>query len=237
MRSDVTRAAPLTLSITPPPAGPHIGLVLSPATLSVMQGRSATVDVTSSPGGGYSGIVTLAVTGVPAGVFAEFDSPRSIGLETSRLNIEAKWTGLPGKYVLTVTASGEGVDAVSAQLVLTILAPTAPAVGVWIVDAEAHWITGDPLIYTVQGDTWTWQVGVARFGYTGVVDLTIEGLPPNVVGLLTPASLDANTTWSELALTAAAYASPGETTATIRARGDGVADATFVVRVVVFPPA
>jgi hypothetical protein len=229
----VTRAASLTVSITTPPAGPHIGLELSPAALSVMQGNSAAVVVASSPGGGYSGIVTLAVTGVPAGVVAEFDPPRLRGLETSRLHIEAR-AGAPGKYVLTVTGSGVGVASESAHLVLTILPPPAPAIAVW---ALGDGNVGNPFIWTVQGDTWTWEVGVARAGYSGVVDLTIEGLPPNVTVVFTPASLDANTTRSELALTAAANASPGETTATIRARGNGVADATFVVRVVVFPPA
>jgi len=113
-----------TLSLTvAQPQSPAFSLALGSAALSVAQGGSGTVGLTISRSGGFTGPVTLAATGAPAGVSAAFDpSPIPEGGSTSTITVAVGGSVAAGTYQLAVGARGQGVADQSATLSLTVTA-------------------------------------------------------------------------------------------------------------------
>ncbi|HSJ65613.1 MAG TPA: hypothetical protein VK922_17105 [Gemmatimonadaceae bacterium] len=223
-----SRSATLSVTITAPSQSPSIGVALSATALSLAQGQSGTVGVDISRGGGYTGDVSLAASGLPAGVTAAF-TPASVSGASSVLTLVAASGATPGTYTITVTGSGAGVTDASANLTLTVSTPSpSPFIGVRL-NADEIWVA--------RGQSRQWEAIVTRGnGFTGTVSLTIEGLPPNVVATLTPSSLSAGVSGSLLILTAESGAATGTTNVTVRARGSGVPDATVVAPLSVVAP-
>lgn len=214
----------------PQPPAPFIDLQLGSFGLGLFQGENDSVVISVSRSGSFADEVTLAITGAPPGVTATFEPPSiAPGASGSVLRLTTKTTTPPGTYSLTITANGSGVPGESARLNLTVMPAPAAAITVWF--------DGD-FVFTVQGDSWTWPgVTVIRgAGYTGPVDLSIEGLPDGVTARFNPASLDAGTKKSEITFTAGTGAATGNFYPTIRARGAGVSDATTVFWLMVAPP-
>jgi hypothetical protein len=86
---------------------------------------------------------------------------------------------------------------------------------------------GSSTIVIANGGSNTVNVSIVRNdGFTGAVGLAVEGTPEGVTGTLSPSSLAGSATTSVLTLSAAASASPGSHTLTVRATGEGVADGT-----------
>lgn len=81
-------------------------------------------------------------------------------------------------------------------------------------------------------------VTITRGGsFTGVVSLSVSGLPTGVTGTFAPATLDASTTSAVLTLTATSTASAGSAPLTISASGSGVTTQTASISLVVTQPA
>jgi hypothetical protein len=226
------KSASLVLNVMAAPT-PLIRVSLGNETLSVARGETGTVGVIVSRTSGYTAAVSLAVTGAPTGVTATFNPASNLpGGPVSMLTLAAAPATVTGSYQLTVTGSGPGVASHSALFFLTITDPAPPSIRV-------GFIAYDDFVWTVQGDSWTWGgVTVTRLGgYTGVVELSIEGLPADVTASFYPNPLDASTTTSAVTFTAVPNAGLGSWNLTIRAKGVGVPDATNMFRFVVFPPA
>lgn len=220
-----SRSATLSVTITSPPLSPSIGLTLGSSALSLVQGQSGTVSVDVSRGDGYSGAVTFSISGQPAGVTAAFNPVSVTGTTGSVLTLAAAATTAPGTYTISVTGSGAGVSDASATVTLTVsAAPPSQSISLLVRAANNE-------VWVVQGQSKTWEVIVTRNGgFSGTVDLTIEGLPSGVTAQFVPPAFGANTGGGALILTAAAGAAEGTTNVTIRARAAGVPDATLVVR-------
>ena len=89
---------------------PTFTLAVSPTTLSVAQGATGTVTVTTTVSGGFNSAVALTASGVPSGATSSF-SPTSIaapGSGTSTLTLGGG-TATAGTYTVTVTGTGGGV--------------------------------------------------------------------------------------------------------------------------------
>ncbi len=113
-----------------PSQSPDFSLSASPASISVQQGASGTVNVSTAAAGGFNSAVTLSASGLPSGASASF-SPASIaapGSGSSTLAISAGTSTPTASSPVTVTASGGGKSH-SASVALTITGP-APAGGV-----------------------------------------------------------------------------------------------------------
>jgi len=86
----------------------------------------------------------------------------------------------------------------------------------------------------VQGESGTTTVALTRGGgFTGAVDLSLEGAPAGVTGTFSPATIASGGTSSTLTLAAGAAAAPGTHTLTVRARGDGVSERTAALALTV----
>lgn len=212
---------------SPTPTGT---LAISAATGSgsAVAGTSATVAVNVTRGGSFTGAVTLAAEGVPAGVTATF-TPASLpaGTSASSLALAVGTTTAPGTYPITIRATGASVTAATTTFTLTVTAAQTPAFSLAATPATLSIVAGQ------SGNT---QIAVTRTGgFTGNVQLALEGAPTGVTGVFTPNP--ATTTPSTLALTVATNTAAGTYTLTVRGTGTGVAAATTTVSLTVTAPA
>jgi hypothetical protein len=108
-------------SITLTVVTPSFNLSPSPSSLTVPRSGNGTSSITVAGQNGFSGNVSLSVTGLPNGVTAAF-SPSSATSKSS-LNFTASSTAAPGTY--TVTVNGVSGTLTSATTIgLNITAPT-----------------------------------------------------------------------------------------------------------------
>jgi hypothetical protein len=145
---------------------PSFGVLVSPASLSVNAGATATATVMVTRTGGFVAAVGLGVTGLPAGVTAAFGPLTSgTGASTSTLTFTASSAAALGQVNITVTGDGGGL-ARTAPLVLTVVptgggpgpataAPTVATAGPWFNEeqvriANTSSITAMTLTITVQ---------------------------------------------------------------------------------------
>ncbi len=107
--------------IQPPPEQGSIAMALSSSSGTVTGSGSLTTVVSVTRSGSFAGSVTLATTGLPAGVTSSF-TPTSLaaGQTSSTLSLTVAENAAVGEYVVTVRASGQGVTTVSANYTLTI---------------------------------------------------------------------------------------------------------------------
>jgi len=103
------------------PAPVGFQLSASPNSLALTPGATATTTIKVIPQTGFSGSVSLSVTGLPAGVTASFGTNPTT--ETSVLTVTAASSVLPGNYTLTITGTSGSLTATT-TLVLSVGVPT-----------------------------------------------------------------------------------------------------------------
>jgi subtilisin family serine protease len=113
-----TAAATLTVKAPPPPG--DYSLSATPSVLSVRAGSAATVTVSLAALNGFTGSVTLSVTGVPPRTTASL-APGVVSVPgSSSLRLTTTWLTSRGTHTLTVTGrSGSLVHTVSIRLTVT----------------------------------------------------------------------------------------------------------------------
>lgn len=125
MGGSLSHSASVTMLVDAPAS---FALSASPASANVPQGGSADYTVSVTTLNGFSGDVTLAVDGLPAGATATFTPPIVMGgASSSQLAISTTPSTPVGTSTLTITGtSGQLVSTTSA--LLTVEASTATAV-------------------------------------------------------------------------------------------------------------
>jgi subtilase family serine protease len=197
-----TASAPLTLQVN----AQSFTIYDSPNSVSLLQGNSNTTEVYVNPQNGFNGNVSLAVSGMPSGVTADF-APNPTSTGSSVLMLMSSSTTSAGTYNLTITGTSGSLTATT-TLALTINAPTFALSD----------MPGDLVID--QGNSATSTVTVIpAYGFGGSVGLAASGLPSGV-----SASWSTNPTIgsSVLTLTASSSATPGKTAATITGTSGGL---------------
>ncbi|SDJ16878.1 Trypsin [Actinokineospora alba] len=101
------------------PTGDDFSLGVAPDTLSVQPGQSGTVKVATTVTGGAAQTVTLAASGLPAGVTAKFDPASVTAGASSALTLSAAASATPGSVKVTVTGTGTSATK-SASIALTV---------------------------------------------------------------------------------------------------------------------
>ena len=155
-------------------------VTVAPSSASVAAGGATSLTVTISSIGGFAGDVSLATSGLPAGVAAGL-SPTTVtgGSGTSQLTLTTQSSLAPGTYPFTISGtSGGATHNASATLVVTPAPDFAVAV--------------TPLSRSVNaGGSTTYSVSVGSLnGFNGNVALSLSGLPGNVAtGQVTPGSV------------------------------------------------
>jgi hypothetical protein len=194
----------------PAPATPSFSLSASAATLTVNAGAGSSTTITVNPAGGFSGSVTLAVSGLPSGATPTF-TPTST-TSGSTLAIATSSTTAAGTYTLTVKGTSGSLSATT-QVTLVVQAPSFT-------------LATSPPSRTVssRGST-TYAVSITAVdGFSGPVSLSASGLPSGVT-----ASFSSNpaTTSSTLTLRASGARS-GTSRITITGTSGGLTATTTV---------
>jgi len=101
----------VTVSLTITKAPPNFTISASPTSISVDQGGSGTITITSVVSGGFDSPVSLSATGYPIGVTVTF-SPKSLpapgsGKSTMKITVGKKVA--LGNHTITINATGAGL--------------------------------------------------------------------------------------------------------------------------------
>ncbi|CAN5659584.1 hypothetical protein BH23GEM9_BH23GEM9_23870 [soil metagenome] len=211
-----------------PPPTPGITVAAGAAAVDVQPGGAATLNVNVTRTGGYTGAITVAAEGLPAGVTVG-QATIGAGQTTAALAINATAAAVPGTTTVTLRGSGTGVSAATTTFALTVTQP--PGIQ----------ITLNPSALSVQqGSSGNVTVNLTRQGgFTGAVTLTAENLPTGVT--IAGATIAAGATNATLTVNAAVAAALATSNVTVRATGTGVTAQTaplaLTVTAVPVPPA
>lgn len=106
-----------------PAAGSGFSFTLSADQVTVEPGSIGNVDATVSSSGGFSGVVTMGVTGLPVGANASFAPPSVTGSGVSTVTLSVASSVTPGTYPLVVQGTS-GATTVSKSLSLVVPGPS-----------------------------------------------------------------------------------------------------------------
>lgn len=171
----LTSTASVNLTVVP-----AFTLSTSAATVTVQQGASAPLTLTSAVATGFSGAVILTATGLPAGVTIGF-TPSTIaapGSGTSTLAIAASNSATPGVYTVTLKGTSGNMSS-TVSFALTV----SPAV-TFTVSASPASITAAPGASAVTTISMTPGKGLASS-----VTLSAGGMPAGVTVQFSAASI------------------------------------------------
>ncbi len=107
---------------TPKPS-PSFTISDSPASLSLVQGKSGSATIALTPSGGFTGAVAYTISGLPSGVSASFGSPSSSG--ATMVTLTANGSAAIGSGTMTITGSSGSLHAAT-TLGLTVAAAPPP---------------------------------------------------------------------------------------------------------------
>jgi uncharacterized membrane protein len=198
--------------------GPSFSLSTS-SSLNIGQGMSVSSTVYVTPSYGFSGSVNLSVSGLPSGVTAFFSSnPVSSTAGYSILTLQASTTASVGNATLTITGTSGNLT-MTTTMVVGVFAPS------FTVSASS--------VNLGQGNSNTSYVYVSpQYGFNGVVNLAVTGLPAGVTASFSP---PATTAYSTLTLKASGSALPGNSTLTITGTSGGITASTTIILGVYVP--
>jgi cellulose 1,4-beta-cellobiosidase len=194
--TDGTISHSVTVALTIPGTGSP-SFTIAPATtaLTVTRGSSVADTISVADSGGFAGSVTLAVSGVPAGVTASFGTNPTTG--TSVLTLTAGSAAATGTSTLTITGTSGALTASSA-VSLTISTIQTPSFTLAAAAATLSVTQGSAITETV--------TVIDSGGFAGSVTLAASGLPTGVGAVF---STNPTTGASVLTLTASTTATAG----------------------------
>ena len=186
-------------------------LTASPASLSLAQGDSGTVQITLGGSGGFWSAVTLTVSGAPAGSTASV-SPTSVWPGSAATLTVQAGTAAAGTHALTIVGTS---GALSRSLIvpLTIAPSGVPEFSLSISPASVSTTPNGSVSASV-------QVSGSQ-GFAGPVALSAQGLPAGVTAAFTPTSVVPGGV-AELKLTASSAAAVGDSSVIIVGSGGGL---------------
>ena len=194
--------------VLPPPAaaGPDFSIAASPASQTVTQGGGTSYTATVTASGGFTGVVSFSVSGLPSGASGSFNPTSVTGSGASTLSVSTSSTTPAGTYTLTITGTSGTLSHSSTVKLVVNPVGGVPDFTISVSPASLNVTRGNTGSYTV-------TIGAVN-GFTGSVGLSVSGLGSRVTGTFSPTSVTGSGT-STLSVTAARNASRGARTITI----------------------
>jgi phosphate-induced protein 1 len=206
-------------------AAPDFSISATPSSRSVTQGTGTTYTATVTPSGGFSGSVSLSVSGLPSGASGSF-SPASIASGNSTLTVTTTASAPAGTYALTITGTS-GALTHNAPVSLTVTVPPTPDFSISATPSSRSVAQG-------AGTTYTATVTPSG-GFSSTVGLSVSGLPSGATGSFSPASIASGN--STLTVTTSASTPAGTYSLTITGSGGGLTHSAALVALTVTVPA
>ncbi|HTE46741.1 MAG TPA: hypothetical protein VK636_15925 [Gemmatimonadaceae bacterium] len=219
-----------TGGIGPGPTPTGSFAVAGSGALSVPQGASGTVTITVARSGAFTGSISLAVSGLPAGVTGAFNpSTVAAGQTTSTLTLTAGAASPAGTTTVTITGAASGFSNQTASVALTITAPVTT--GPFTMGLSA---TSFLVLPTNHLSRYPVLTVTRNAGFTGAIALTTTGLPATLQLLYTPNNLTAITASTSTFIIDIGGTPPGTYTATIHGvAAGGAGERTTTLQVLV----
>jgi hypothetical protein len=203
----LSHTADLALEIDAPAPPRDFTLSVTPQSLTITAGATGQqVALSATAQNGFTGAVTVAVSGLPTGVTA---SPSTLSLAPGtpqNLTLTAAANAVAGKATVIVTGTSGSLSH-NANLALEIDAPAPP---------PDFTLSVTPQSLTITAGATGQQVALsatAQNGFTGAVNVAVSGLPTGVTASPSTLSLAPGTP-QNLTLTAAANSAAGSATVT-----------------------
>ena len=198
----LTHTATVTLSVA---AAPDFTLSATPTSQSVIPGGSTSYTVSTGALNGFSGSVSLSVSGLPAGATVSFSpsSPVAAG-SSSTLTITTTASTPISNSTLTITGTS---GSLTHTATVTLSVAAAPDFTLSATPTSQSVIPGGSTSYTV-------STGVLN-GFSGSVSLSVSGLPAGATVSFSPSSTVAAGSSSTLTITTTASTPISNSTLTI----------------------
>jgi len=147
------------------PASPDFSILLSPTSVPVLKGASATIQVSIQPSGGFSGSVTLN-TLLPAGITVAPSLPLTLGAGNSQtITITSASTTATGNYSLSLKGNSGSITH-SSDVTVSVVVPS------FSLD-----VTPSSLSLSA-GSKGSFQVSLEpHYGFSGSAQVQLTGLP------------------------------------------------------------
>jgi uncharacterized membrane protein len=193
-------------------ASPKTGfsIAVSPSSQTVSPGGKTTYTVSVARVNGFTGSVSLAVSGLPNGASGSFSvNPLSSSQASSVLTVDTSSSTPAGTYKLSITGAGGNLtDSASVKLVVQKKETADFAIAVSPTSQQL-----------LQGDQTTYTVSVSSVaGFSGPVSLSVSGLSSGVTATASPNPVTPTATpgtTSTLTVAAASNASTGNYTLSV----------------------
>ena len=195
---------------------PDFSLSASPSSQTVIQGNGTSYTATVTPSGGFSGVVTFSVSGLPSGASANFNPTSVTGSGSSTMSVSTSTSTPVGTYTLTITgASGSLNHTASVTLVVN-----APSQGDFSLSAS-------PSSRSVRrGRSTTYTVTVTPSGgFSGTVSFSVSGLPSGASASFNPTTVTGS---GSTTMTVTAGGTRGTFTLTIKGTSGSLQHTTTV---------
>ncbi len=165
-------------------ATPDFTVTVSPASVSVVQGGSASTTVTNAVVGGYSSAVSFSVAGLPAGSTATLSSATLAAPGSGSVTLTLATTSVTptGSYPVIVTAT-DGTTVHTATISLTVAAAPVPGFTVVISPTSVSAVQGASAVVTVTTSV--------SGGFSNAVTLSATGLPTGATATFSTATVAA----------------------------------------------
>ena len=201
-----TLTSKITIAVTVV-APPSFTLSASPASLSVVSGASGQSSITIGAQNGFTGTVSLAASGLPAGVTASFGAITTA--HTSVVTFTATSAAAAATASVTVTGTSGALSA-RTSIALTITKPPSFSLSI-----------SPSALNVAQGATGTSTLTLTPAnGFASPVTLSVSGVPNGVIPSFSASSAEIGI----LTFTASSSAAQGKSTVTINAKAGSISE-------------
>lgn len=209
-----------------------IALTVNPTTGTAAQNGQVVTTATLTRGDGFTGTVTLTVTGAPLGVAAGVANVQTNGTTTTgTVTIAVGSAAAVGSYTITVHGVPTLIGVIEATATYTLTVTARPGVHVSLSTTSPSITLGSATL------TATSNVLVTRTNFQGNVTLSVDNLPTGVTASFAPANPQTAGS-SVLTLTAGPTAVAGIfSNMAVRATGTGIDPFTADFTLTLVPPA
>ncbi len=204
--------------------------IQSPGNVAMGLGTTTSVSIPVTSVNGFSGPVSLAISGLPTGVTASFSAnpahPTSTTSQDVYLTLSTSTSALVGRTVVSITGTS---GKITTQTTFS-LSISPPAIS----------ISGPPYLGIGQGATSSTMLDISgQNGFSGDVSLSVSGLPSGVTASFSPNPVTLSPTfwsvYSTLTLTASNTAATGPFAVTVLATSGKISSTTTMLLTVFAP--